>query len=168
MGLDFNFNIVKDNPRIALACTATIIVLFVGFTLLFSVVGGDGLLEVPPNNISSHVLDIANGKPAFAVNCTAYRWMKPESGDKNEDGMWVELAVTTTNGAGRIPLVHPGTNLSVGIYKLRFATKQYFEQQNQQTFYPYIEVIFEVDDIRKHYHVPITLSNFGYSTYKGQ
>ncbi|MDX5481710.1 MAG: hydroxyisourate hydrolase [Hymenobacteraceae bacterium] len=53
-----------------------------------------------------------------------------------------------------------------GIYKLVFLTSDYFSDRKVETFYPYIEVVFEISG-NSHYHVPITLSPFGYSTYRG-
>ena len=53
-----------------------------------------------------------------------------------------------------------------GIYKLVFLTEPYFKSLNEETFYPHIEVVFNLAS-SSHYHVPITLSNFGYSTYRG-
>ena len=55
----------------------------------------------------------------------------------------------------------------LGVYKLRFYTQGYFAAMRQPTFYPYVDVVFEVSDPTQHYHVPLTLSAYGYSTYRG-
>ncbi|KAL3101970.1 hypothetical protein niasHS_003379 [Heterodera schachtii] len=132
---------------------------------------------MPTNNVSSHILDIAAGRPAEGVKCTAYKWKVSEqrseknvTGDEHgeEGGNWELWGQTETNEQGRIAIVHPGKALSEGIFKLHFRTKEYFEGQKRNTFYPFIEIVFQIDDPTAHYHVPITLSNFGYSTYKGQ
>lgn len=58
-------------------------------------------------------------------------------------------------------------NTASGIYKLKFHTKDYFDKNNVKSFYPYIEVGFKTSKDQKHYHVPLTLSPYGYSTYRG-
>uniref|UniRef100_A0A914HYL2 hydroxyisourate hydrolase n=1 Tax=Globodera rostochiensis TaxID=31243 RepID=A0A914HYL2_GLORO len=132
----------------------------------------DPMSETPTNNVSSHVLDIAAGRPAQGLKCIAYKWERSEGNAKDDDdvekGTWDIWGQTVTNEQGRIPIVHPGQQLSAGTFKLRFHTNEYFKLQNRNTFYPYIEVVFQIEDPTIHYHVPITLSNFGYSTYKGQ
>uniref|UniRef100_A0AC34F353 5-hydroxyisourate hydrolase n=1 Tax=Panagrolaimus sp. ES5 TaxID=591445 RepID=A0AC34F353_9BILA len=115
---------------------------------------------IPSNSISSHVLDIALGKPGEGIEIVASRL--------ENDGTWRILATTKTDKNGRVPIVHPNDELVIGLYKLHFDTKSYFEGLKEKTFYPYIEVVFEITDASQHYHVPITLSNYGYSTYKGQ
>lgn len=73
-----------------------------------------------------------------------------------------------TNENGRVGSVHPNLELTVGTYKIKFETGAYFAANNQTAFFPFIEVVFEIKDPSQHYHIPLTLSNFGYSTYKGQ
>uniref|UniRef100_A0A1I8AAG0 5-hydroxyisourate hydrolase n=1 Tax=Steinernema glaseri TaxID=37863 RepID=A0A1I8AAG0_9BILA len=119
------------------------------------------MAAVPHNSISSHVLDIANGRPAEGVRAFAYRL------DCQGD-TWKVIGNTSTDAAGRIDNIHPGIPLEAGVYKIRFETKEYFSKSHQDTFFPFVEVPFEIKDATQHYHVPITLSNFGYSTYKGQ
>uniref|UniRef100_A0AC34QK33 5-hydroxyisourate hydrolase n=1 Tax=Panagrolaimus sp. JU765 TaxID=591449 RepID=A0AC34QK33_9BILA len=114
----------------------------------------------PENSISSHVLDTANGSPGAQVEVSSYFL--------ESDGSWKLLAITKTDMNGRVPCVHPNTDLIAGIYKLRFDVKKYFDNLKQKTFYPYAEIVFEIDDSSKHYHIPLTLSNYGYATYKGQ
>ena len=74
----------------------------------------------------------------------------------------------TTDENGRVNSFLEKNNSSVirGIFKLKFETKPYFERQNKETFYPFVEVVFEIND-DNHYHVPITLTPYGYSTYRG-
>lgn len=73
-----------------------------------------------------------------------------------------------TNENGRVGSVHPNLELAAGTYKIRFETGAYFTANNQTAFFPFVEVVFEIKDPSQHYHIPLTLSNFGYSTYKGQ
>lgn len=110
--------------------------------------------------LSSHILDITQGKPVPNVEI---RLSKQES-----IGNWVIVESKRTDIKGRITdflKEDVGVN-NQGVYKLTYLVKPYFEKLNQTTFYPFIEVVFEIKD-EKHYHVPITLSPFGYSTYRG-
>ncbi len=110
--------------------------------------------------LSSHILDINKGAPAADVKI---RLSKLDT----QTTSWVQIAEKMTDANGRVKdfLPEDGTNHQ-GIYKLTYETAPYFKEQQQDTFYPFIEVIFEIKD-DKHYHVPITLSPFGYSTYRG-
>ena len=73
----------------------------------------------------------------------------------------------TTNADGRCPELTEGLQLDAGTYRLHFETGAYFARTDTPTFYPVVEVIFEVSDVAAHYHVPLLLSPFGYSTYRG-
>ena len=107
--------------------------------------------------LSSHILDINKGAPAADVKI---RLSKLEI----KTDTWIQVAEKTTDINGRVKdfLPKEGTNHQ-SIYKLTYETAPYFEAQQQD---PFIEVVFEIKD-DKHYHVPITLSPFGYSTYRG-
>lgn len=110
--------------------------------------------------LSSHILDISTGKPAPDVNV---RLMKQET-----NGSWKLLNAKKTGENGRISdfLPNEGNIDNDGVYKLIFETTPYFYNQNLKSFYPYIEVNFNIEG-DNHYHVPITLSPYGYSTYRG-
>lgn len=109
--------------------------------------------------ITTHILDISSGRPAAGVKVILSSYGE---GDK-----WDIVAHGTTNDDGRIPgLLPDGTILRTGVYRLHFATGAYFESKNIGYFYPFVEVVFEVKDTR-HHHVPLLLSPFGYSTYRG-
>jgi 5-hydroxyisourate hydrolase len=85
----------------------------------------------------------------------------------NEAGQWQSLAAGTTNDDGRLAdLLSPGA-LIAGRYRLEFATGEYFQRQSQQTFYPSVTIEFNVSQPTEHYHVPLLLSPFGYTTYRG-
>lgn len=71
-----------------------------------------------------------------------------------------------TDSNGRIKDFLAYKKTETGVYRLNFLVADYFKQQNTDTFYPFIEVVFQIRD-REHYHVPITLSPYGYSTYRG-
>lgn len=110
------------------------------------------------SQITTHILDTTKGKPAAGVIIILYR------GGNDE---WKEMTRGVTNSDGRIPdLLSPNEILKEGIYKMRFETKDYFDKLQVQTFYPYVEIIFEIDST-EHYHIPLLLNPFGYSTYRG-
>ena len=116
----------------------------------------------PAYQLSTHILDINQGMPAAGVTV---RLEKYDAAKKT----WRAVAEGQTDAAGRIGNFLPTAGQPAGqqgIFKLTFLTKPYFEAKKQQSFYPYIEVVFELTD-GAHYHVPITLSAFGYSTYRG-
>ncbi|AQX13747.1 hydroxyisourate hydrolase [Elizabethkingia meningoseptica] len=108
--------------------------------------------------LSSHVLDITTGQPASGIR------VKLEK--QRQDKSWESIEVKTTDSNGRISDFLPSVKDNTGIYKVTFYTEEYFKMQKISTFYPYIEVVFTISD-NKHYHVPITLSPYGYSTYRG-
>jgi 5-hydroxyisourate hydrolase len=107
--------------------------------------------------LSSHILDISKGMPATGVP------IRLEKMDKNS---WSVIEEKITDKNGRISDFLSSEKSNEGIYKLTYLTAEYFKSQNIQSFYPFIEVVFEIKD-NKHYHVPITLSAYGYSTYRG-
>ena len=111
------------------------------------------------SKISSHVLDASRGKPAQGV---------PIALERNADGKWVELSKAETNSDGRVPeLWTDGMKLETGVYKLTFDTQKYFESVGVQGFYPSVSIVFEIHDATQHCHVPLLISPFSYSTYRG-
>jgi 5-hydroxyisourate hydrolase len=112
------------------------------------------------SGISTHVLDTSLGRPAVGIGVTLDA--------RVVDGEWREISRAATNADGRVGNLLPaGTNLSPGIFRLRFDTAAYFASRDVQSFYPLVEIVFEVRDSAQHYHVPLLLSPFGYSTYRG-
>ena len=110
------------------------------------------------SQITTHILDTSKGKPAGDVTVVLYR---------GENDLWRELSNGKTNNDGRLPnLLQADVQLRPGIYKLRFETKDYFDKEGIATFYPFIEIIFRITT-SEHYHVPLLLNPFGYSTYRG-
>jgi 5-hydroxyisourate hydrolase len=105
--------------------------------------------------VSTHVLDAARGRPAQGVELRLER----------EDGE--VLGRGTTNADGRCPELTDAVVLDVGRYRLRFETGAWFARTGTETFYPVVEVLFEVTDASAHHHVPLLLSPFAYSTYRG-
>jgi 5-hydroxyisourate hydrolase len=110
------------------------------------------------SQLTTHILDTTTGKPAPGITIVLYQQ------DKNT---WKEVTQGTANNDGRISnLLHKDTVLEPGIYKLRFEVQEYFEKRSIQTFYPFVEITFLVTT-NEHYHIPLLLSPFGYSTYRG-
>ncbi len=108
------------------------------------------------SGLTTHVLDLALGQPARGLSVRL---------DVLEAGDWKSVAAAVTDGDGRAP------DLSVALerrtYRLAFETGAYFAAAGRPTFYPRVEVTFEVTDPARHHHVPLLLSPFGYSTYRG-
>ena len=109
--------------------------------------------------ITTHVLDVMKGKPAGGISVILEL--------QQSDGSWRELGRGATNNDGRVgDLLSPEFNLAVGIYRLMFQTGEYYRLMNVESFYPKVVVEFVVTKAG-HYHVPLLLSPFGYSTYRG-
>jgi len=115
---------------------------------------------IPMSQITTHVLDTAKGTPAKGIKISLQRPGKQE-------GTWELICSGTTNDDGRIPnFLDAETTLAPGTYRMLFETKAYFESNDTKGFYPYVPVIFTIQDT-EHYHVPLLLNPFGYSTYRG-
>ncbi|RYX83542.1 hydroxyisourate hydrolase [bacterium] len=109
------------------------------------------------NGLTTHILDVARGLPATGVVVRVALQV---------DNVWHPLSQSTTDEDGRARLLSPTDGFGKGIYQLTFEVEAYFESIQTSTFYPVVEVVFKVQDER-HYHVPLLLSPFGYSTYRG-
>lgn len=109
--------------------------------------------------LSSHILDISTGLPAPEVPVKLQKW-------NEKDDTWTVVDQKITDENGRIKDFLEQKNAAKAVYKLTFLVADYFKSKQVTSFYPFIEVVFEIKD-HKHYHVPITLSPFGYSTYRG-
>ncbi|MBL9007460.1 MAG: hydroxyisourate hydrolase [Myxococcales bacterium] len=108
--------------------------------------------------ITTHVLDTARGCPAADVPVRLERQVG--------DGFEV-IGRGVTNRDGRVAdLLPPGT-LAAGVYRITFETGAYYESCATPGFYPYAQIVFVVRDVSQHYHVPLLLSPYGYSTYRG-
>ena len=109
--------------------------------------------------ITTHVLDQQRGTPAAGMIVKLQRLQDAGSHD---------LSQRTTNSDGRVTDFLPTASLEPGVYRLIFETRGYFEAVAQsEFFYPSVQVDFVVTEQRSHYHVPLLLSPFGYSTYRG-
>jgi len=141
-------------------------------------------------SINAHVLDISHGRGAGGVEIVLYKLeIKPvppksEIGEVHQERQlsrliddrgelvpgaeWIKISKQETQASGRTD-AFPLDQLKEGFYKLKFYTAEYFGKQGQDTFFPWIEVPFRVKPGQENedFHVPITLSPFGYSTYRG-
>jgi 5-hydroxyisourate hydrolase len=109
--------------------------------------------------ITTHVLDVSIGRPARGVPVT----LELQAGEQ-----WKPLGKGATNEDGRLKdLLPDGHALAAGVYRINFEVKGYFAAQQLAAFYPSVSITFEVRASGEHYHVPLLLSPFGYSTYRG-
>jgi 5-hydroxyisourate hydrolase len=112
------------------------------------------------NRISTHILDVALGKPAKDV---PVRLEKQES-----NGEWRVLSVLRTDSDGRCAQMLPENEaLRAGNYRLAFDTAGYHLAQNVRGLYPVVEITFYVREGESHFHIPLLLSPHGYTTYRG-
>lgn len=111
------------------------------------------------SQITTHILDTALGKPAQGVSVRLSLW---------EAGQWQVLAQGVTNSDGRVVGLLPNEQiLTAGRYQIHFALESYLQSMQQPIFYPYAEIVFQITGEGQHYHIPLLLSPFGYSTYRG-
>jgi 5-hydroxyisourate hydrolase len=108
------------------------------------------------SQVTTHVLDAVSGTPAVGVAVTLDR--------RTADG-WTEVGGGATDGGGRIADLGPD-RLDDGVFRLTFATGEHFEATGRPSFYPEVQITFRVSG-SDHYHVPLLLSPFAYSTYRG-
>ncbi|MBS0169543.1 MAG: hydroxyisourate hydrolase [Nitrospira sp.] len=110
--------------------------------------------------ISIHVLDQSHGRPAEGIPVTLeIRGMA---------GLWKQLGQDRTDADGRSGDLYPaGVRLQTGTYRLTFDVSGYFRGRNVVSFFPEVVVVFTVQDVAQTYHIPLLLSPFGYSTYRG-
>jgi len=108
--------------------------------------------------ITTHVLDLTRGKPATGVLITLEQ--------RSSDGSWSPIGHGETDDDGRLKTLTPDP-IENGTYRLTFDIATYFRERRVETFYPEAIVIFNVNDSQQHYHVPLLLTPWGYSTYRG-
>jgi 5-hydroxyisourate hydrolase len=111
------------------------------------------------SGITTHVLDTSRGRPASGV---------PVRLEIRGEGGWREIGHASTDEDGRVRNLLPaGSALTPGIYRLTFGIETYFKRLEVEGFYPEASISFHVRDGNQHHHVPLLLSPFGYSTYRG-
>lgn len=111
------------------------------------------------SGITTHVLDTSLGRPASGVPVLLEI--------RSEEG-WREVARAETDADGRARQLLPaGSPLQTGTWRLTFGVGKYFESRAVESFYPEASIVFVIQDAGQHYHVPLLLSPYGYSTYRG-
>jgi 5-hydroxyisourate hydrolase len=117
--------------------------------------------------VSTHVLDATAGRPARRVTVSLSRLgpagSEAATGAGGEE-RWEPVAAGETDADGRHRF---GVPAGAGVYRLTFGSGGYFAALGVSTFYPFVTITFEISDGAGHYHVPLLLSPFGYSTYRG-
>ena len=108
------------------------------------------------SSLSTHVLDATTGTPAIGLHVTLRRDAGPAG--------WVVLGEHHTDSDGRVRTL--ADDLEPAVYQLRFDTGGWFAATGRTGFYPEVTVTFEVEEPR-HYHVPLLLSPYAFSTYRG-
>jgi len=110
------------------------------------------------SQITTHILDTSKGKPAEGVTIHL---------QKQDNDNWVTLGSGKTNSDGRVTdLLKENDILEPGAYRMTFEIESYFQHQGIKSFYPIVHIDFNVFD-SSHYHIPLLLNPFGYSTYRG-
>ncbi|GAA3706754.1 hydroxyisourate hydrolase [Zhihengliuella alba] len=109
------------------------------------------------SHITTHVLDTGTGRPASGVKATLEH--KSASG-------WQEVGSGQTDDDGRIRNLGP-TRVEAGHYRITFDTGSYFGKTGTETFFPEVVLGFVIADVAQHYHVPLLISPFAYSSYRG-
>jgi 5-hydroxyisourate hydrolase len=111
------------------------------------------------SRVTTHILDLMRGRPAAGVAVVL---------EEKKQAEFREIGRGSTDDDGRLKsLVPDGLSLEAGVFRIRFDTGAYFAKLGGDTFYPEVSIVFQIKDASQHYHVPLLLSAFGYSTYRG-
>lgn len=109
--------------------------------------------------ITTHVLDLSIGRPAGGVRVSLARVA---------DGARTVIGTGVTDADGRLrTLMKEGQKLEAGIFELTFETGTYFANRGVQSFHPHVVITVQITEPKQHYHVPLLVSPFGYTTYRG-
>ncbi len=115
--------------------------------------------SAPAGTLSVHVLDQQTGMPPADVAVTL---------EKQEQDKWTPIASAKTDHDGRIKSLYPqDQDMAPGVYKVTFKTADYFHGKKLASFFPEVPVLFTVTRTNEKLHIPLLLSQYGYSTYKG-
>ncbi len=118
----------------------------------------DGKSGISMSQITTHILDTSRGKPGEEITVILSQ--------QQAEG-WKQLALGSTDSQGRnTDLLNDDTKLELGVYRLRFETREYFEKLGVLSFYPFVEITFNVTS-DEHYHIPVLISPYGFTTYRG-
>lgn len=108
--------------------------------------------------ITTHVLDTSIGRPGQAIAIEL---------ERADGSTWQQVGAGITDDDGRLRTLTPPGPVAAGRYRIRFHTGAYFAAHGRDCFFPVVEIQFTISDGAQHYHVPLLLSPFGYSTYRG-
>ncbi|XP_075852023.1 5-hydroxyisourate hydrolase-like isoform X1 [Microcebus murinus] len=118
------------------------------------------VMEAASSLLTTHVLDTASGLPAQGLCLRLYRL-------EDHGQQWTELRTSCTDLDGRCPGLLTQAQMKAGTYKLSFDTEAYWRKRGQESFYPYVEVVFTITNESQKFHVPLLLSPWSYTTYRG-
>ncbi|XP_028999690.1 5-hydroxyisourate hydrolase [Betta splendens] len=113
-----------------------------------------------PSPLTTHVLNTAMGVPGSNMTLSLYR-------QDQSTNAWSLITTGITNNDGRCPGLITKELFTAGVYRMHFDTAQYWTGLGETSFYPYVEIVFSINDPEQKYHVPLLLSRFSYSTYRG-
>lgn len=115
--------------------------------------------SAPMGTLSVHILNQQTGIPSKDVDVTL---------EKQQPTGWDQLAQAKTDNDGRIKSLYPqDQDMQPGVYRVTFKTGEYFKRENLSSFFPEVPVLFTVTKTNEKLHIPLLLSQYGYSTYKG-
>lgn len=130
-----------------------------GLVLLSTFIATPIAYAAPAGTLSVHILNQQTGVPSKDVDVTL---------EKQQPSGWVMLATQKTDNDGRIKSLYPEKeDMQPGVYRVTFKTGEYFKAEKLSSFFPEIPVLFTVTKTNEKLHVPLLLSQYGYSTYKG-
>jgi 5-hydroxyisourate hydrolase len=128
-------------------------------TLLLASAPSVHAASVADNPLSVHVLHLQDGLPSPGVEVSL---------ERQDGARWLPLNRATTNAQGRITALFPaGEALAPGVYRVTFHTGAWYAKAGVSSFFPEVPVVFRVDGSVKHTHIPLLLSPYGFSTYRG-
>ncbi|XP_028258060.1 5-hydroxyisourate hydrolase [Parambassis ranga] len=117
-------------------------------------------MAASPSPLTTHVLNTALGVPGSNMTICLYR-------QDSSTNAWSLITTGKTNDDGRCPGLITKQQFTSGVYKMFFDTTQYWTNIGETSFYPYVEIVFTINDPGQKYHIPLLLSRFSYSTYRG-
>lgn len=127
--------------------------------LLAAMAFAPAAFSAPTGTLSVHVLNQQTGLPGQDVTVML---------EKQQQDKWTQVASGKTDRDGRVKSLYPeDQDMQPGVYKVTFKTSEYFKAQKQGSFFPEVPVLFTVTATNEKLHIPLLLSQYGYSTYKG-
>ena len=132
---------------------------YAALMLLPALMAAPAAFAAPQGTLSVHILNQQTGLPSPGVTVTL---------EQQQQGGWTTVASGKTDDDGRIKSLYPqDTDMTPGVYRVTFKTGEYFQQQKAKTFFPEVPVLFSVARTNEKLHIPLLLSQYGYSTYRG-